>query len=211
MAMARRSTAPIPGTSPLLTGILSLLTLAPTLAAQAPGGALRTYTDVIPAGAVTERGLFHVHRVGDRWYYEIPDSILGREMALLSRMAAMPTGIGVEMLPGGDRLNETQFMNYDTQVVRWDRDGNRILLRAVSHAQRADAGDPIGAALKHISFEPIIASLPIQTLGQGSVVVEVTALYTTGNPNFGLDRGRRARWEARGVDPERSHLHFIRS
>jgi len=181
--------------------------------AQQPTRAISTrpLSQVIPSSAVTERGLFQVHQVDDRWFYEIPDSILGREMALLSRMAAMPTGIGVDMLPGGDRLNETQFMNYDTQVVRWERDGNRILLRAVSHAQTVAPGDPMEAALRHIGFEPIIASLPVEAEGIGSVVVEVSGLFTSGNPNFGLDRSRRTQWEARAVDPERSWVQAIRS
>lgn len=43
--------------------------------AQLPGpGDIRPLSEVIPAGAETHRGLFHVHRVGERWYYEIPDS-----------------------------------------------------------------------------------------------------------------------------------------
>ncbi len=172
----------------------------------------RPYSEVIPRTAVTERGLFHVHRVGTRWYFEIPEEMLGREMALLSRMAAMPTGIGVEMLPGGDRLNETQFMNYDTQVIRWEREGGRVLLRGVSHAQMSAPGDPIRQALEHIGFEPIVASLPIETEGAaGSVVIDVTDLYTTGNPNFGLDQGRRTLWGARRVDADRSYLRAIRS
>ena len=188
----------------------------PGLVQETPGDpGVRPYREVVPAQAETDAGLFRVHRVEGRWYYEIPDDVLGREMAMLSRMAAMPVGIGTEMLPGGDRLNETQFMNYDTQVVRWDRDGDRILLRGVSHAKTAAPGDPVAEAIRHASFEPIIASFPIQARGEvggaGSSVVEVTHLFTTGNPNFGLDRDRRERWQTRGVDPERSHLHFIRS
>jgi hypothetical protein len=175
----------------------------------APG---RPYAEVIPPSAETERGLFHVHRVGSRWYFEIPEPILGREMALLSRMAAMPTGIGVDMLPGGDRLNETQFMNYDTQVIRWEREGARILLRGVSHAKTAAPGDPIARALEHIGFEPIIASIPIEAVGPGgSVVIDVTGLYTTGNPNFGLDASRRTQWGARRVDEDRSYLRMVRA
>jgi len=171
----------------------------------------RPYREVIPPGAETESGLFDVHQVEGRWYYEIPDRLLGREMAMLSRMAAMPVGIGTEMLPGGDRLNETQFMNYDTQVIRWERDGGRLLLRGVSHAKTVAPDDPVADAVRHASFEPIIASFPIETRGDGTSVVDVTRLFTTGNPNFGLDRDRRERWETRDVDPERSHLHFIRT
>jgi hypothetical protein len=171
----------------------------------------RPWNEVIPAGAEVDEGLFNVHRDGDRYWFEIPDSILGREMALLSRMSAMPAGIGTEMLPGGDRLNETQFMNYDTQVVRWVRDGHRILMQAVSHAQTAHPDDPVRASVDHAGFEPIIASFEVTTEGEGTSVVEVSELYTTGNPNFGLDRERRERWETHGVDPDRSHIRFIRS
>ena len=163
------------------------------------------------ASASTETALFDVHEVDGRQLYEIPDSLLGREMALLSRMSAMPAGIGTDMLPGGDRLNEPQFMNYDTQIVRWVREGDRILLQAVSHAQRADPEDPVHKAVEHAGFEPIIASFSIEERGEESSAVDVTGLYTTGNPNFGLDRERREQWEAHEVDPERSHLRFIRS
>ena len=181
--------------------------------AQEPSGdhQVRPYAAVIPSEAETERGLFDVHQVENRVYFEIPDSILGREMALLSRMAAMPVGIGTGMLAGGDRLNEPQFMNYDTQVIRWEREGNRILLRAVSHAKRADPVDPVRDALQHVGFEPIIAALPVEAEGTSTTVVEVTSLYTTGNPNFGLDRDRRQRWEVGSVDPARSNLRWIRT
>ena len=201
-----------------LTETLTVSTAPPALEVvqQVPDAAgIRPYREVITARAETDPGLFDVHQVEGRWYYEIPDPLLGREMAMLSRMAAMPVGIGTQMLPGGDRLNETQFMNYDTQVIRWERDGDRILLRAVSHAKTVAADDPVAEAVRHASFEPIIASFPIEARGQtgdhGSSVVEVTHLFTTGNPNFGLDRERRERWETRGVDSERSHLDFIRS
>jgi hypothetical protein len=190
---------------------LALAVVPPPVSAAADVPAPLPYQQVITADAVTERGLFHVHRDGERYFYEIPDSILGREMALLSRMAAMPAGTVLQMLAGGDRLNETQFMNYDTQVVRWVREGNRILLQAVSHAQTAHPGDPVHAAVGHAGFEPIIASLPLQAEGNGTTVIEVTELYTTGNPNFGLDRDRRERWGARAVDPARSHVRFIRT
>jgi hypothetical protein len=171
----------------------------------------RPWGEVIPAEAEVDRGLFNVHRDGDRYWFEIPDSIMGREMALLSRMSAMPAGGLTRMLPGGDRLNETQFMNYDSQVVRWIREGNRVLLQAVSHGQIADPDHPVAQAVDHAGFEPVIASLPVATEGDGSTVVEASHLYTTGNPNFGLDRERREAWETRGVDPDRSHVRFIRS
>ncbi|TVP57437.1 MAG: DUF5117 domain-containing protein [Gemmatimonadales bacterium] len=196
----------------LLIALLLFALPASAAVAQTPSqsGTLE-YGEVITPGMETDRGLFDVHRDGDRYFYEIPDAMLGREMALLSRMAAMPAGTLFQMLPGGDRLNETQFMNYDTQVVRWVREGDRILLQAVSHAQTAHPDDPVAAAVAHAGFEPVIASFPLMAEGEGSSVIEVSSLFTGGNPNFGLDRARRELWQTRGVDTDRSHLRFIRS
>src|SRR5690625_4711820 len=45
------------------------------------------YRSVVPANAESDAGLFTVHRVGDRLLFEIPDGVLGRDMALMSRYA----------------------------------------------------------------------------------------------------------------------------
>ena len=72
-----------------ITALLVAVTLtvvAPSLSAQE-----RSYDDVVPASAQTDPGLFDVHRVDDRVLFEIPDSVLGRDMAVMSRIAQAPT------------------------------------------------------------------------------------------------------------------------
>jgi len=112
---------------------------SPQRSAQAPsdstrgdstrgGGAAqpRPYNRVITREARTRRGMFAVHRVNDKLYFEIPQRELNKDMLLVGRFtraaAANPR------LPGG------QFGNYGgdqfaERTLRWDRVGNRVILR----------------------------------------------------------------------------------
>ena len=42
----------------------------------------KTYSDIITEKAVTDPGLFDVHKVDEKYYYEINDSLLDRDMLL---------------------------------------------------------------------------------------------------------------------------------
>src|SRR5690606_23401951 len=64
-------------------------------------GEIQPYDKVITKEAKTDTGLFSVHTVKDKHYYEIPDSLLGREMLMVTRIAKTATGIGF----GGGKIN----------------------------------------------------------------------------------------------------------
>ena len=89
----------------------------------------RSYADVITADAESDAGLFDVHRVDETVYFEIPDSLLGRDMLLVTRIAKVPVGFP-GYSPAGVKTGE--------QVLRWERRGDRILLRTVSYSHVAD-------------------------------------------------------------------------
>jgi len=62
---------------------VSALAIVLTLATAIPALAqLQDYSEVVPASADTQSGLFLVHRVGDRLLFEIPDEVLGRDMII---------------------------------------------------------------------------------------------------------------------------------
>ena len=63
----------------------------PKPASRANG--LKPYRDVVPATAQTDAGLFTVHAVDDKVLLEIPDSLFGRDMLLVSRIAQAPTDL----------------------------------------------------------------------------------------------------------------------
>jgi hypothetical protein len=172
-----------------------LLLLAAPAAAQ-----IQDYRAVVTTSAQTDRGLFDVHRVGEKILFEIPDSLLDRDMAILSRYAQAQEGLadgGAHMAPN--------------MVVRWERRDNRILLRAISHSTTADEGSSLAIAVANSNFAPILASLPIQARGAGSSVVDVTDMYLGDSPSFSLPRQTRTRFGVRNHDRARTFLESARS
>ncbi|HBQ59161.1 MAG TPA: zinc-dependent metalloprotease, partial [Balneolaceae bacterium] len=48
-------------------------------------GEMKKYSEVVTDEAETDEGLFDVHKVDDKYYYEIPDDLLEKEMLLVTR------------------------------------------------------------------------------------------------------------------------------
>jgi hypothetical protein len=177
---------------------------APTDAqAQTPRAqdGIRPYAQVVPASAVSDEGLFTVHRVGDKWLYEIPNEMLGREMILITRVTQTPLGMGF----GGHRQT--------TEVVRWQRQGDRILLRQVSHAAVAADTLPIYEAVRNSNFEPVLQAFPIRANSPGGdgVVIDVTDFFVSDAPIIGLSRQRRQQYDVRRLDGPRTFVESMRS
>lgn len=177
---------------------------SPRTTADAPAGRdsargrpkIKPYKDVVTERARTDSGLFIVHRLGDSLLYEIPTAMLNREMLLVSRISRTARAIGY----GGEEANE--------EVVHWQRQGDRILVRTVSYVNVADDSLPIATAVNNANFEPIVAAYPIAAFNPDSstVVIDVTALFTKDVPVVGLSQDRRETYGVRRLDEGRSFL-----
>jgi len=161
-------------------------------AAQAP----RPYGRVITSQAVTRRGLFAVHQVGDKLYFEIPRQELNKDMLLVGRYAR--AAAANPMLPGGGfgAYGGDQFAE---QTLRWERNGNRVILRGPEFDITADTTLSVWSAVAASNYAPIIAIFNVEAFGQDSAaVIDVTRLFTTSVPNIAAIRGT--------VDPQRSYV-----
>lgn len=170
-----------------------------------PGAPARTgpkpYKEVITDKAKSDSGLFVVHQVGDKWYYEIPKAMLGRDMLLVTRIAKTANNLGY----GGEQANEG--------VLRWQRQGDRILLRYVAYDNVAADSLPISLAVKASNFEPVIYAFDIAafTPDSNAAVIDVTPLFTKDVTVLGLPVGRRQAFQVRRLDEARSYIVSIRS
>src|ERR1041385_5799257 len=81
-------------------------------------GQPKPYKDVITAEAKSDPGLFIVHKIDEKYYFEIPESELGKDMLYQTEVAKVPAGMGFGGTPAGHR------------VIRWTRRNNKIYLRA---------------------------------------------------------------------------------
>lgn len=161
----------------------------------------KPYGEVITADAVTDSGLLIVHRIDDELFYEIPDSLLGREILVVSRRARTATNIGY----GG--------MKNNTQTMRWERNGKKVYLRIVSYENVADDSLPIYQAVRNANFEPIVHAFDIAAFNPDSsnAVIEVTDLFTTDVPVLGLGRSTREQYKVRNLDRDRTYIAWAKS
>ncbi len=136
------------------------------------------------------QGLFTVHRIGDRLFYEIPKDKLGRELLWVSQIARTTLGAGYGGQAAGNR------------VVKWERRGDRILLRSVSYDVVADPSAPIAKAVEAANNDPIVMAFNVEAEKEGNPVIDVTRLFTTDVTEF----SGRTRVGARTFDTSRSFV-----
>ncbi|MBU6366762.1 MAG: zinc-dependent metalloprotease [Gemmatimonadetes bacterium] len=151
----------------------------------------RPYAQVITPRAKSKSGVFGVHQVGSRLFFEIPAAELGKDFVITTVLAGTPAGISVRgTLTGGDR------------VLRFERRDNRVYVRDVNFDNVAtDPRQQTARAMQLIEFFPILAALNVEAYGKdSSAVVEVTRMFTGGVQEFTAG-GRRA-----SVDASRSFI-----
>src|SRR5688572_2994230 len=154
---------------------------APGRAERREAPELRPYDRVITKDAKSDPGVFTVHRIRDRVYYEIPKDMLGREFLWVSQIASTTPGAGFGGQAAGNR------------VVRWERRDRRVLLRGVSYDMVADRAQPIARAVTAANFDTILMVFPIATMGKNDApVIEVSPLFTTEVPEFNVRARLRA-------------------
>ena len=199
--------------TPVLTAILlaacgaSRPTPTPSPAAAKPSekGGMKAYGDVVTKKAVTDSGLFLVHHVDDRWLYEIPDSLLGREMLMESSLAASPADLSGFEVPGSV---------VQDQVLVWERRGKQVLVRKVSYRNVADSTLPIAKSVQLNNLAPILQAFDIKAVTPDSsgVVVDVTEFFTEDVPALsGLSSSQRTRFKVRKLDAKRTFIDHIHS
>lgn len=138
-------------------------TAGPRGGATAPSP--RPYNRVITSDAITRKGLFAVHKVGDKLFFEIPQNELRKDMLIVGRYAA--AAAADPSLPPGQfgRYVGDQFAE---RTLRWDRSGNRIILRSPSFTVTADTALSVYRAVQSSNYPPIIAAFNVDAYGPDS-------------------------------------------
>ncbi|HEX4684097.1 MAG TPA: zinc-dependent metalloprotease [Gemmatimonadaceae bacterium] len=158
----------------------------------------RPYNRVITPGAITRRGMLVVHRVNERLYFEIPAKELNKDELSVGRYARAAAGNQTPG-PGNPGFGEYAGDQFTQRTLRWERSGNRVILRSPSFAITADTGTSVYRSVENSNYGPVIAIFNVEAFGPDSApVVDVTRLFTTSVPEFAAFRGT--------VDPTRSYV-----
>src|SRR5436190_22289541 len=101
------------------------------------------YDRVVTKDAKTSKGLFTVHQIKERYYYEIPKNELGKDLLWNSQIAKTTAGAGY----GGGQLTN--------HVIRWELKGNRVPTLGVDYSVTANPDEPLALPAKTANNQPI--------------------------------------------------------
>ncbi|REH54594.1 uncharacterized protein DUF5118 [Tenacibaculum gallaicum] len=164
-------------------------------------GGIQPYEKVVTKKHKTDEGLFKVHSKDANYLFEIPDSLLNREMLMVTRIAKTASGIGF----GGGKQN--------TQVLRWVKNKKQILLKVVSHNVVADTILPVHEAVVNSNFEPILYAFPIKAFNKDSTatVIDAGPLFEGDVKAIAFPQRNRKRYKISKMDKTRSYIDRINS
>ena len=161
----------------------------------------RPYKEIITDKAVSKKGLFTVHKVDDKYYFEVHDSIMGREILAVTRYVRIAGGGGKY---GGEEVN--------TQSIKLEKGpSNNVFLRVVTLISTADSSNTISRAVKNSNLDPIGYSFPISAVSKDSsgVVLDVSDFFKGDNQIVSLDPNDKRQFNLTALLPDRSYIQSI--
>ena len=147
-------------------------------------------------------GLLGVAQHENDWYFELPDSLLGRRMLAVTRFVSNTVDAGTY---GGEEVAEA--------MIYWEKASNgNLLLRADVVSIQADADQVISKAVKVSSENPIVASFkPEKNAPAGSTRIKVNSLFEGDTQIFSLDARTKRQYNLGGLKGDASFLNSIRT
>lgn len=132
------------------------------------------YREVIPANAVSRRGFLTVHQVEGKYFFEIPDSLLGKEIMAANWLAKVPEG---SPMYDGDPASWNDVFYFEKGH------GNTLYLRQDYYVNQCDSTEMIYKAVRNANLDPIVMTFDIKAVGPDgrSSVIEVTDLFQKDN------------------------------
>ena len=169
----------------------------------------KPYKKVIDSSAVTQKGLVDVHKIGDKYLFEIADSLIGKEIMTITRYSKTPAGGGIF---GGEEVNR--------QVIKFEKGLNHnILVRSVTYViTTPDEDKPITKAVKNSSADPIIGNYEVlaykkDVSGKENVgyVIDMTSAFDSDLQTFSLGSIDKQLLKIQAFQKDRSFIQSIKS
>ncbi len=163
----------------------------------------KSFKEFITKKAVTQKGVFTVHLQDDKFYFDIQDSLLGRELIAVTRYSKVAGGARKY---GGEQVNE--------QTIQFEKGpNNRIFMRVVSLISRADSTQTIAKAVKNSYLDPIVAAFDVKAYGKdsSSSIIDVTDFFKGDNQAVSLSSFEKRNFNLSGLASDRSYIETIKA
>jgi hypothetical protein len=202
-ATKKQTTAP--STVTLKTTNTSGGTTATATVGPAKKEGIKKFSDLI-GKTKADNGLFNTYKTDGKYYFEIPDSLLSREMLVVTRFVKTPVGLkSFGQQYGGEEVNE--------QVWKWERHDKQIFVRVPSYSVVADSTSDMYQSVKNSNLDAVLASFDIKAYNKDTtgVLIDVTELYNGDVAAISLPDAIKKAYKVSALDNTRSYIDTIKS
>ena len=186
---------------------------APRSMMQRPSSGPKPYHEVVTSKAQTDAGFFKVHKLEERYFFEIADSLLGRDILVVNRIGKAAAKGRVRMMGyAGDQIGEN--------VIRFEKGPNhKLFLKSISYQETANDTTENGMyrSVVNSNVQPIVASFDIKALAKDSVtgvkgtVIDVTDFINGDNDVFFFESNVKKVFSLGSLLTDRSYIDKVRS
>ena len=138
-----------------------------------------TYQKFLKEGNV-KKGLFNVYNLKEDYYFEVPDSLLSRDLLIVNKVSSVPYALN------GHGLNKG--MTFETKLVRFYKDTilGKVWVKTVNPRVQSPKGDAITLSVKDNFGESIIEEFKIEAKNTDStsVFIKVNKIFNGKEKSF---------------------------
>ncbi len=184
---------------------------ASAMPAGFPGAAKtgpKPYKEIITDKAISRKGLFIVHKVEDKWYFEIPDSLFGRDILVVNRLSKAAAGMRNFFFGyAGDQIGNN--------VVSFEKGpNNKIFLKKISFDEMSkDSSQPMYRAVMNSNIQPIVAAFDIACFNKDSSgsIIEMTNYINTDNDILNFASNLKTLFQVGGQQTDKSYIVSVKT
>ena len=153
-------------------------------------------------GALSQTGLFTVRHIEDKYYFEVPDSMLGRLFLWVTRFTAVPQGFG--QFAGEEITHCTIYFE--------QRDEKTLLMRQYVLSTQAPDKDNIARTLEKATIDPIVEAFKVigKNEQKDAQLIEVTNLFKQDNQLTSLSSNNKTSLKVGGLQGNRTFIDTMK-
>jgi hypothetical protein len=172
--------------------------------AAKPAAGPKPYKEVITEKAKSSKGLFTVHKVDDRYFFEISPKMFGRDILVVNRVSKSSTETPKTFSGyAGDQIGEN--------VIRFEKGpNNKVYLKNISYNVYPDSSKPMYRNVMNSNVQPIAMAFDVKaiasdSLGKGTVI-DITDNITPDNDIFGFAAFAKSSFAVGSFQADKSYV-----
>lgn len=131
------------------------------------------YEKIASSANLQGKGMFNVYKKDSKYYFEIPVSLMGRDMLVVNKLRRVP----LELNDAG----VNRGTNYETQMVRfeWDKAASKVMVRQMRPLPQSPKDDAITRSVSDNFISPLIADFKVEACKSDSttVLIQINDIY----------------------------------